>query len=243
VSPIDAGATPVAEGLKQAVVSHYEAQLRRHGATARGMDWKDEDSQRLRFEVLCDVCDLEGRSVHEVGAGAGHLYAYLHERGAGASYSGCDLSAEMVAAARVLHPGASVELRDILTDPPNRRYDIVLCSGVFHVKLDNADDAWWGFVQAVISRMYAMCNHAIAFNLMTDQVDYRSDRLYYASPGSILDFCRDELSRDVALRHDYPLHEFTTYVYRRKTKKRASSARFAASSPRSSAGFRSSRSS
>jgi SAM-dependent methyltransferase len=214
MSPSGGEAAPVAERLKRAVVSHYEAQLRRHGATARGMDWKDEESQRLRFELLCDVCDLTGRSVYEVGAGAGHLYAYLRERGVGAKYSGCDLSAEMVTAARDLDPGASIELRDILTDPPNRRTDIVLCSGVFHVKLDHSDDVWRGFVHAVIARMYAMCDHAIAFNLMTDRVDYRSDRLYYASPGSILDFCRDELSRYVALRHDYPLHEFTTYVYR-----------------------------
>jgi SAM-dependent methyltransferase len=210
-------AAPVPERLKRAVVDHYEAQLRRHGATARGMDWKDEDSQRLRFEVLCDVGDLEGRSVYEVGAGAGHLHAYLRERATGASYSGCDLSAEMVAAARELHPGASIELRDILTDPPNRRYDIVLCSGLFHVKLDHSDDVWLGFVQAAIARMYAMCDQAIAFNLMTDQVDYRSERLFYANPGAILDFCRSKLSRYVALRHDYPLHEFTTYVYRRKT--------------------------
>jgi SAM-dependent methyltransferase len=95
VSPFDAHAPPVSEQLKRAVVTHYEAQLRRHGATARGMDWKDEDSQRLRFEMLCGVCDLAGRSVYEVGAGAGHLWAYLQERGIGVDYSGCDLSAEM----------------------------------------------------------------------------------------------------------------------------------------------------
>jgi hypothetical protein len=92
----------------------------------------------------------------------------------------------------------------------------VLCSGVFHVKLDHSDDEWLRFVHAVIGRMYALCDVAIAFNLMTDQVDYRSDRLFHASPGATLDFCRRELSRSVTLRHDYPLYEFTTYVYRRE---------------------------
>ena len=81
---------PVSERLKRSVVSHYEAQLQRHGATARGMDWKDEASQRLRFDVLRGVRDLEGKSLYEVGAGAGHLFGYLAELGVAVDYTGCD---------------------------------------------------------------------------------------------------------------------------------------------------------
>jgi len=207
-----AASTPA--GLKRSVVSHYEARLREHGATARGMDWKDEQSQRLRFSVLCDVADLAGHSVYEVGAGAAHLCSYLQQRNPTASYSGCDLSGEMVEAARRLHPGADIEVRDILVDPPQRRFDFVVCSGAFHVKLDANDSDWRAYLYDVIGRMYAMCDVAIAFNLMSDQVDYRAETLYYARPAEILEFCRSELSRYVTLRHDYPLYEFTTYVYR-----------------------------
>ena len=106
------------DGLKRAVVAHYEGKLDRHGPTAQGMDWKDEGSQRLRFAVLCDVCPLTGRSVHEGGAGAGHLADYLVERGIAANYSGSDLSGSMVSAARRLHPQVVFEQRDILEDPP-----------------------------------------------------------------------------------------------------------------------------
>jgi len=201
-------------GLKRSVVSHYEARLREHGATARGMDWKDEESQRLRFSMLCGVADLSGRSVYEVGTGAAHLCTYLQQEHNTAIYSGCDLSAEMVEAARGLHPGAEIELRDILLDRPAHRYDFVMSSGVFHVKLATADAEWRDYTFDVIRQMYAMCNVAIAFNLMTDQVDFRADELFYAHPGETLDFCRRELSRFVTLHHDYPLYEFTTYVYR-----------------------------
>lgn len=200
--------------LKRDVIAHYEEQLLRHGPTARGMDWKDSDSQELRFRLLCDVCDLDGRSVHEVGAGAGHLCAYLEKRGVRAEYSGCDLSPRMVEAARGLHPGVQFEERDILIDPPQRRYDVVLCSGLFHVKLDHPDGEWRDFVDSLVRCMYAMCDHSIAFNLMTDQVDFRADPLFYANPAEVLEFCRRELSRYVTIRHDYDLYEFTTYVYR-----------------------------
>jgi hypothetical protein len=67
----------------------------------------------------------------------------------------------------------------------------------------------------MVRRMWALARQAIAFNLLTDQVDHRVPALHYASPGLWLDFCRRELGRHVVLRHDYPLHEYTLYVYRR----------------------------
>jgi SAM-dependent methyltransferase len=201
--------------LKQAVVAHYEAKLRRHGPTPEGMDWKDAASQRLRFRVLCEVCDLGGLSLHEVGAGAGHLLDYLRERGVAVDYSGSDLSPAMVEAARRLHPGARFELRDLLLEAPAPSYDVVVCSGLFHVSLGQGEQAWRRFVHETLRRMWALCRVAIAFNLMSDQVDYRVRELYYSSPGEMLDFCRRELGRFTVLRHDYPLHEYTVYVYRR----------------------------
>lgn len=207
-------AVPVGEALKQRVVEHYEGQLARFGPTARGMDWKDEESQDLRFRMLCEVCALEGLSVHDVGAGAGHLRGHLGARGVKVDYTGSDLSPAMVESARSLHPGARFERLDLLSDPIEERWDVVLCSGLFFVKLAHSEAEWASFVQAMLRRMWGLCRVALAFNLMSDHVDWRVDRLYYASAGEILDFCRSELSRWVVLRHDYPLHEYTVYVYR-----------------------------
>jgi SAM-dependent methyltransferase len=205
---------PVSELLKRSLVEHYEGRLREHGPTARGMDWKDEASQRLRFEILCAVADLDGRSVCEIGCGAGHLADWLAERGIVARYHGIDLSGAMIEAARRRHPEISFERRDILAGGAPDTYDVVLCSGLFHVKLEQPDVDWGEFVRATIHRMYAMCRIGVAFNLMTDRVDYRSPTLFYSNPGETLDFCRRELSRFAVLRHDYPLYEFTVYVYR-----------------------------
>ena len=207
----------MSEALKRAVVAHYDEKLKLHGPTARGMDWKDAASQRLRFEVLCGIADLDGRSVHDLGAGAGHLLDFLIERGIRADYSGSDLSKAMVEAARIRHPGVPFQELDVLAgapDCPTASYDAVVCSGLFHVKLDHTDAEWWGFVAAVVRRMFAMCRLGIAFNLMSDRVDFRSPSLYYANPGEVVDFCCRELSRYVVLRHDYPLYEQTIYVYR-----------------------------
>ncbi|MDP3938996.1 MAG: class I SAM-dependent methyltransferase [Deltaproteobacteria bacterium] len=200
--------------LQQTVVAHYESRLARFGATARGMDWKDEASQRLRFELLCGICSLDGQSVHEVGAGAGHLADFMEVTERGADYSGSDLSAAMVEAARGRRPDLRFEQRDVLEGPVREEYDVLLCSGLFHVKLEQSEEAWRAFVEAMVRRMFGMCRVGIAFNLMSDRVDYRDPALYYASPARMLAFCRESLGPHVALRHDYPLYEYTVYAYK-----------------------------
>ena len=200
--------------LTRSVVDYYESKLAQFGPTAKGMDWNGEASQALRFSVLCGICDLDGTSVHDVGAGAGHLLSYFKDKGLNVEYSGSDLSESMVKAALEGHPKAQITRRDILTAKGAERYDVVMCSGLFHVKLRAAEKDWQVFVRSMIRKMYEMCRIGIAFNLMSDRIDYREKALYYSNPGEMLDFCRMELSPHVLLRQDYPLHEYTTYVYR-----------------------------
>jgi hypothetical protein len=205
----------LSETRRAELVAHYERRLAEHGPTARGMDWKDAESQRLRFEVLCSVTDLNGLSVHEIGAGAGHLLDYLRDEGIAADYSGSDRSSAMVEAARRAHPECSLEQRDALAAAPPRAWDIVVCSGLFHVKLDAEAAEWRSFIETTVLSMFESCRVAIAFNLMSDRVDFRADQLFYSNPAEMVDFCLNELSRDVVLRHDYPLYEYTLHVYRR----------------------------
>jgi hypothetical protein len=203
-----------AADVSRSIIAHYERSLAEHGPTARGMDWKDDESQRLRYDILTAVCDLSGKAVHEIGAGAGHLYDHLVSRGVRVDYSGSDLSPRMVEAARRLHPGVLFEQRDALSLGPRRRYDVVICSGLFHVKLDVPNSDWRAFVESTIRGMYDTCRLAIAFNAMSDRVDFESPDLHYSSGSAMLEFCQRELSRHVVLRHDYPLYEYTLYVYR-----------------------------
>jgi len=120
----------------------------------------------------------------------------------------------MIEAARLRNPELSFECLDILQVERPEEWDVVLCSGLFNVKLETSDHEWQEFIHATLHRLYGMCRRGIAFNLMTDQVDYREPPLHYANPAEILEFCRRELGRQVVIRHDYPLYEFTTYVYR-----------------------------
>jgi SAM-dependent methyltransferase len=205
---------------REHVVCHYEDQLRRHGPTAEGMDWKDAASQNLRFRILTDGLDLTGAKVHDVGAGVGHLYEYLRDQGHNVAYSGSDLSQDMVAAARNRYPEARFGQQDVLNleDNSGESFDFLFCSGLFHVKLDCPEEQWAAFVEHAVGRMYALCNVAISFNMMSDRVDYRADGLYHSNPEAMQAFC-EGLGGRVVLNDDYPLYEYTVHLFKDLVKK------------------------
>jgi hypothetical protein len=69
-------------------------------------------------------------------------------------------------------------------------------------------------VLETLHKLALLSRRGFAFNALTAHADpdrMRSD-LYYADPAELLDYCLRHYSRDVALRHDYPLYEFTVSV-------------------------------
>jgi hypothetical protein len=62
--------------------------------------------------------------------------------------------------------------------------------------------------------MAQLSRRGIAFNMLTSYSDPEriTPRLHYADPCEMFDWCKRELSRHVALLHDYGLWEFTMIV-------------------------------
>ena len=57
--------------ILQDVERYYNAKVRRHGATALGVDWNSPMSQRLRFVQLLKVVDWGATplTLHDLGCG------------------------------------------------------------------------------------------------------------------------------------------------------------------------------
>jgi SAM-dependent methyltransferase len=203
--------TAPADDLRGEVVAYYERKLHAHGTTPAGVDWNSHDSQERRFLELCRVIE-PGQSVLDVGCGYGALLDHLRRSGWAGDYVGFDLSNDMVAAARRLHPHDSF----VTTMPPERSADVVIGSGLFNVKMGFATEEWQDYVRQTVLTMFSRCTVAVAFNVLTSVCDrdrMRED-LYYASPSEWFDFITTQCSRRVTLLHDYGLHEFTMLVRR-----------------------------
>lgn len=186
--------------------AHYAPLLRRHGPTYRAVDWGSGEGQRVRFRVLCEVGDLAGASVLDVGCGVGHLRQYLVEAGIAALYRGIDIVPEMVEAARALHPGVEFEVADAADPAWPGEADYVLASGIFAF----ADRA---ILRATATVLFARARKAMAFNCLSGWRAAQAPGEFHADPAETLSWCRS-LSPRAALRHDYHDGDFTVYVYR-----------------------------
>src|SRR5262245_62839172 len=118
--------------LLQQTRQYYDGKLAEHGATARGVDWNSEESQRLRFRELVRLIeDDPDASVLDYGCGYGALRSYLRERGHRGPYIGFDVSQRMIDAARAANPGGSA--RFVSDRSSLARVDYTLASGIFNV--------------------------------------------------------------------------------------------------------------
>lgn len=196
------------------VRQYYEGTLARHGPTPRGADWNSAESQMLRFQQLARIVDDPAASVLDYGCGYGALCGYLRGIGHTGDYVGFDVSDRMRAAGEATNAGRGCRYTSDARSL--EAADYVLASGVFNVKLQTSDAEWNTYMRDIVRDMTRLARRGLAFNALTTYSDpeRRRDDLYYADPLEFFNFCKQELSRHVALLHDYPLYEFTILVRR-----------------------------
>jgi len=206
--------------LLSRVETYYTSALGRHGATPRGVDWSSPESQRLRFDQLAKIWEGRGDSISliDYGCGYGALVPYLRERGLAFSYTGFDISPEMIATARQLHGGPDATFSS--EEATLQGADYALASGIFNVKLDTPEETWREYVLETLERLARLASRGFAFNVLSlySDPERRRPDLFYADPLFLFDHCKTRFAREVALLHDYPLYEFTLLV--KKTKGR-----------------------
>jgi SAM-dependent methyltransferase len=196
------------------VARYYADRLAAHGSTPHGVDWSSELSQQLRFTQLLRIVDGEREyTVLDYGCGYGALARRLIARETRAfHYVGFDVCTPMIARART-------EVRDprcffTSSESDLCPVDFVVASGIFNVKLRASESRWREHVVRTVAKLAERSCGGFAFNMLTRYADpeLMRDHLYYADPGWYFRLCKERWSRNVALLHDYDLHEFTILV-------------------------------
>ena len=196
------------------VANYYSRKVQAHGATAAGVDWKNEASQLLRFDQFDYLWrDARAFSLNDLGCGYAALFDYLRRRRFRIRYYGIDLSAEMLKVAHSLY-GRSRALTLIEGAEPPAAADYTVASGIFNVKGDVADEPWREYIFSTIRTMAECSKIGFAFNVLSDHSDKHLQRadLHYADPAELIDFCGRSISRHLHLVQDYGLYEFTLIV-------------------------------
>ena len=186
----------------------YNNRYDKHGNDIKSVGWGSVESQKLRFKILSEIADLSSAKICDVGCGFGDLYPYLNKRFKNIKYVGIDISEKLIRQGQTCYPDVHFFLEDILQSKREKEFDYVLASGMLSYRMNNHLE----YVEAMLTGMLKMAKRGVAVNFLSSYVDYRLDKNFHFAPEEAFALGK-RLARYVTIRHDYPLYEFTLYLY------------------------------
>lgn len=198
------------------VAEYYSGRLNKYGATARGVDWKDQESHQIRFRSFDRLfhSHLTSFSVLDFGSGYGAFADYLFQKNLEFEYLGHDLSREMCSeGTRRFRNRTGVQFSTEL--PKNTVADIVIACGTFNVKLDHDDRQWKEMLFEKLEFLYGIAEQGLGINLLADNAEphKRENKLFYANPSEVLRFLNKDLGARCLIDHSYSRWEFTAIAF------------------------------
>lgn len=197
------------DSIKDAIRRRYAASFQQHGATHQGLLYGSPSSQTDRFMVISRIADYEGSTVLDVGCGFADLLPYLRERHGPFTYTGIDLSPDMIATASQRYPGKDLRVGAIDTIPDSAQWDFVIESGIF-----NTNEWTWQLVEKSLRDMWSHCSRALIATFLSRLSTGQSNaESAYFDTG---DLCRlaSTMTRRFSLLHTYRDNDFTLVMFR-----------------------------
>ena len=140
--------------LVSKIAKYYGEKICNFGSNAKGVDWKDEYSQNLRFKQLLKIIyNNMSITLNDLGCGYGALYLYLNQETPlkVSKYYGYEISEDILVNAKKLINDKNVSF--IKSDKILIDADYSLASGVFNVKLNTNLKLWKEFILDTLFNM------------------------------------------------------------------------------------------
>jgi SAM-dependent methyltransferase len=200
--------------LIEKIKTYYDDKLKAHGPTAKGVDWKNEETQVIRFALLSEVfAGQTNFTVNDLGCGYGAFAEYLLAAHVPFDkYHGYDISDEMIYESKkkfAESPSCCFTKSSTPTEA-----DFTVSSGIFNVKLDTPDDEWKVVVEGLLETMHAVSRKGFSFNMLNQPTaeSFRREHLFYADSDYFETLCREKFgTKTNVLKHEN-LYEFTIVV-------------------------------
>lgn len=189
------------------ILNFYVDAFKEFGDDVRSVQWAGEDTQRVRFEVLNKIADLNGKSVLDVGCGLADLYKFFLKKNIDVDYTGLDMVPEFIRASREKYPDAKFILGN--AESIDGEYDYILASGSFNFTVENAKEYYFNLVENIFEH----AREGMAFNLLDVRVHGANGTYMAFVPSEVVAFCKT-LTPHVKLVEGYLDWDFTIYMYK-----------------------------
>jgi len=165
----------------------YTKAYKKHGVSAKGVNWNSKESQELRFEVITDLLgdEIFSSKIVDAGCGFGELYAYWRDKKVcPKSYIGLDCVQNSIdiAKERFLDTDISFTCRDVLRDDLPVA-DWYIASGSLNI-LSRFDT--WLFLEKILNSS----KKGIVFNILEGLTGGKN--FNYQTKESIKDFAKQK---------------------------------------------------
>lgn len=197
------------------LIHDYRSRYETYGYSPKTLGW-DKGKQDVRFEVLTAPFQISGKKILDIGCGFADLCSFLERKNSPSrtsfTYCGVDLVEPLIAEAKNRHPAHTFVLGDFLDLTFGETFDFAVASGIFNRKYEGSQDNYT-LIEKSIAKALALVQDGIAFDFLSDQVDYQYAHTFHSSPSRILEIAY-QYSRNVLLRNDYMPFEFSLYIFK-----------------------------
>lgn len=194
------------------VQKRYTERYDEFGYSAKTLGW-NKGRQDIRFDLLTSHYDFNSKHILDIGCGFGDLNKTLSQKSNNYRYTGIDLVEVLIAEAKKRFNDAHIQFlqQNILEYEPESKFDYGIASGVFNYKLSEGMN--YEFIEQVVEKTLDICDDGLAFDFLSDKVDYQLEHTFHSSPEKILSIAY-KYSRNVVLRNDYMPFEFSVFIFK-----------------------------
>ena len=180
-----------------------------HGPrSSYALGWRDRESQRVRFEALAGIAELNNHSIEDAGCGYGDLLPFLKHLYPSITYTGIEQIPELLNEAinrYGIEPGIDFVSGNFITmELPIADY--ILASGSLNYQSTDPQ-----FIYNAISKLYNGCRMGLGFNLLKTAQPHGFIVAY--NPIEIMEYCKS-ICPKVVLKDDYADEDYTIFMYK-----------------------------
>ncbi len=197
---------------KKEVINRYVNRYKEFGYSPKTLGW-DKGKQDIRFDILTSHYNFKNKHILDIGCGFGDLNKTMKFKFKNYLYTGIDIVEELLNEANKQYKDKNLTFKksNILDFESNFSFDFAISSGMFNFKLKDGKN--YEFIESVIKKTLDLCNDGLAFDFLSDKVDYEYEETFHSSPEKILSIAY-KYSRNILFRNDYMPFEFSLFIFK-----------------------------
>ena len=192
-------------------LSPYLSAARQYGAGFGALLWASRKTQRARFEAICRIFPLAGKSIVDAGCGRADLREYLLDRQISPTeYIGLEAVETLAAAAESkAYPNSQIIRGDFVAEPARLFVgaDVIVFCGSLNTM---PDDIFFETLQ----RAHDAATEAVIFNFLCSPQLAGKDYLKWRRSEPVLSFAR-QIADEVRILSDYLPGDCTVALIKR----------------------------